>query len=106
MKVIENACNCRFCHGTDCTEIKKELGEKGIDYVETGGRCPSLIILDPDEFAVWYSASGNADTSIPDGSEFIQEFYASVHGCWKIQCRQRIKIFRRKNGSVKTESKD
>lgn len=111
MKVVRSFCDCQFCilgvnevpaecchryrPGGWCPECKcwtrPVLPEGCVSYVETGGRRPVLIFLEPGEDYVWLSRK---EVGTPVEGE-IARFPASIHGCDKIVKRQEIVIVKK-----------
>jgi hypothetical protein len=67
--------------------------------VNTNSRRATWIYLEDGEFAEWLSARrvGEEITSwYGEPVEVVGRFPASVHGCWKVVCRQELVVLRRK----------
>jgi len=128
MKVLGQLCGCEFCIAGDpqgywypcgCpigreTEDHHKHKVEGVQVegdvysldrvVNTGGRYAIWIYLEEGEVVEWLSARrvGEKITNwYGEPVEEIARFPASVHGCWKVVCRQELVVLRRKNEGVR-----
>ncbi len=89
MEIIKNICNCPYCKGA------KVVPPQDKKYIITGGRHPTLIILDEGEDYVWHSANKvGTNIGVPEGAEIIMRIPASVHGCFKIVKNQEVVVYK------------
>ena len=126
MKVLGELCQCRLCrksgskgpagrwwpcgciigqetddhytHKVEGVEVEGQVYP--LDrVVNTGGRRALWIFLEEDEVAEWLSAKRVGEEIKELWGQEVEEvgrFPASVHGCWKIGCRQELVVLRRK----------
>jgi len=126
MKVLGELCQCRLCrksgsegpagrwwpcgciigqetddhytHKVEGVEVEGQVYP--LDrVVNTGGRRALWIFLEEGEVAEWLSAKRVGEEIKELWGQEVEEvgrFPASVHGCWKVACRQELVVLRRK----------
>jgi hypothetical protein len=89
MKVLGELCQCRLCSSS---------GSKGPQGYWHPCGCPIGREAE-DHYVEWLPAKRVGEEIIGwygHPVEVIARFPASVHGCWKVACRQELVVLRRK----------